>query len=291
MLDKPKISIIGPGVVGSALAKLARQAGYRIAAVAGGSDRESAIELARDVEATPFEHLAEAAAAGDLVLLTVRDQALGPVCEQLAASGGLAKKPIVAHCCGAIGSDVLTAARQVGCGVGSMHPLQSFPDVESALARLPGTYCFIEGDPEALAVLEPLVRALGGHPVKIDPAVKPLYHAAAVMGANYITTMLDAALELLQQTGLDRNLAREAIGPLVRATVENTLAKDTAQALTGPIARGDIETLKRHLSAMEKMDAIRKLYCAVGLKTVEIALAKGTVDKKAAQAMQKLLRA
>lgn len=288
MLDKPKISIIGPGVVGSALARLAWRAGYKIAAVAGGSSAQSARELARTVEATPFENLGEAAAAGQLVLLTVRDKAIIPVCEQLASSGGLIKKPVVAHCCGAMGSDVLSAAHQVGCAVGSMHPLQTFPDVESAMAKLPGTYCFIEGDPAGRAVLETLARALGGNPVIIDSAVKPLYHAAAVMGANYITTMLDAALELLQHAGLDRNLAREAIGPLVRGTVENILTKDTVAALTGPIARGDTETLKRHLTAMKKMGAIGKLYCEVGLRTIELAITKGTIDKKNAQAMRNL---
>ncbi len=277
-------------MVGSAIARLAHQAGYTISAVAGGSRAKNSIELARAVDATPYEHLAQAAAAGQLVLLTVRDAAIIPVCEQLAASGGLAHKPIVAHCCGAVGSEVLSAAKKAGCAIGSMHPLQTFPDVESAVTRLPGAFCFIEGDSAACDALEQLANAIGGNPVKIDPAVKPLYHAAAIMSANYIITLLDAALELMQQAGIDRNIARKALGPLVRATVENTIANDTAKSLTGPIARGDIETLKRHLTTMEKMDpAMRKLYCQIGLRTIGIAVEKGTVDNVAAQAMRKLL--
>lgn len=293
MLNKPDISIIGPGVVGSALARLACKAGYRIAAVAGGSHPARSRELAKAVGGIYAEDLAEAAAAGQLVLLSVRDEAIVSVCEQLADSGGLSHKPIVAHCCGAMGSDALLAAQKVGCAVGSMHPLQTFPDIESALARLGGTYCFIEGDPKATDALESLAGALGGNPVHIDQAVKPLYHAAAVMGANYITTMLDVAFELLERTGLSRSLARKAIGPLVRATVENTLAKGSSAALTGPISRGDVETVHSHLAAMEKTGVAtntKNIYRQMGLHTIDIALAKGTIDDASAKALLKLLQ-
>jgi len=205
--EKSTISIIGPGVVGKALARLASQVGYRIAAVAGGSQARSALALARAVGASAMEP-AEAAAAGELVLLTVRDEAIGPLCGQLARAGALAHKPIVAHCCGAMGSEVLAPARQLGCAVGSMHPMQTFPDADAAIATLPGAYFFIEGTGLAATALEQLARDIGCQTGRINSADKPLYHAAAVMGANYLTTMLDAAFELFTQAGLGRDQAR-----------------------------------------------------------------------------------
>jgi len=290
--EKSTISIIGPGVVGKALARLASQVGYRIAAVAGGSQARSALALARAVGASAMEP-AEAAAAGELVLLTVRDEAIGPLCGQLARAGALAHKPIVAHCCGAMGSEVLAPARQLGCAVGSMHPMQTFPDADAAIATLPGAYFFIEGTGLAATALEQLARDIGCQTGRINSADKPLYHAAAVMGANYLTTMLDAAFELFTQAGLGRDQARQAIAPLATAAVENTLNKDAPAALTGPIARGDLETLAKHLEAMQRAgtsEETKKLYRQAGVRTVQIAKTKGTLSQANAQALIKLLR-
>ena len=290
MIEKPDISIIGPGVVGTALGRLAYRAGYRVVAVAGGSQPERARALAEAVGGAKVLSLPAAGSAAGLVLLTVRDAAIQQVCEQLAHAGGLGHHPVVAHCSGALDCEVLAAARKVGCPVGSMHPLQTFPDIEAALRAIPGSYFFIEGDGPAAVVLEQLARCLAGHPVRIDPRVKPLYHAAAVMGANYLTTLLDAALQLYQTIGVDRLQARKAIAPLVRATVQNALEKGTAEALTGPISRGDVETVRRHLEAMEKVDeAMRDLYRALGRRTVEIAARGGKIDSRTQKALLQLL--
>ncbi len=290
MAKKPDISIIGPGVVGTALGRLACSAGYRVAAVGGGSQPARAQALAEAVGGAKVSSPPEAASAGQLVLLTVKDAAIQPVCEQLARAGGLGHHPVVAHCSGALNCEVLSAARQMGCSVGSMHPLQTFPNVEAAISALPGAYFFIEGDRSAVVVLEQLTRCIGAHPVRIDPSVKPLYHAAAVMSANYITTLLDAAMQLYQTIGVDRTEARKAVAPLVRATVENVLKKGTGEALTGPISRGDVETVRRHLEAMGQVDeATRDLYRILGRRTVEIARRKGSIDSRTQKALLRLL--
>jgi predicted short-subunit dehydrogenase-like oxidoreductase (DUF2520 family) len=289
--DKPDIAIIGPGAVGSVVGILARRAGYRVAAVAGGAKPDARENLARTLGASAMTP-AEAARAARLVLLTVRDDAIASLCEDLARAGALAHKPTVAHCCGAAGSEILTPAGELGCQVGSMHPMQTFPSIDAAVATLPGTYFSIEGTGPACDTLEHLARDIGGKTLRINAADKPLYHAAAVMGANYLTTMLDAALEMFVQAGLERGIARRAIAPLARAAVENTLSKDAPQALTGPLARGDLETIAAHLAAMRRAgtsEPTQKLYRQAALRTIPLARAKGSADKPTIEALTKLL--
>jgi predicted short-subunit dehydrogenase-like oxidoreductase (DUF2520 family) len=287
---RPRITIIGPGRVGSSLAKLAFRAGWRFAAIAGGHHPERTAHLAEELGA-PVLPLAKAAAAGELILLTVRDNAIPSVCDQLAAAGGLDRKPIVAHCSGALSSADLASARRIGCPVASIHPLQTFPDVEAAVARLPGTYCFLEGDADATTALEQLARDIHAIPVQIDPAVKPLYHAAAVFSSNYILTLLDAAISLFGTTGLDEPHCREALLPILHATVHNFQTKGASGALTGPLARGDEVTVEHHVENLRRHDPeILRLYAEVGARTIRMACQKGALDEHTAARLAALLK-
>jgi len=289
--QRPDITIIGPGKVGRAIATLAARAGYRIAAVAGrdaARTRQIAGLLGPDVKACSAP---EAARAAGLVLLTVPDDAIERVCRKLADAGAFRAESVVAHCSGALSSDALLSAReQCGCAVGSMHPLQTFPSPGAAAERFGGTYCFCEGDERALGELEALAKAIGGVPVRIAKESKPLYHAAAVMACNYLAALLDAAVALAEQAGVDRSTYLRAMAPIVRATVENVFASGPEAALTGPIARGDAETVRRHLEAMANVDArLDGLYRAAGEWTVELAKRKGTIDARAAQELPRVL--
>lgn len=283
------ITIIGPGKVGTAIGVLAVRAGLRVAAVAGRKNAGvAAAAIGPAVRAcTP----PEAAAAGKLVLLTVPDDAIEKVCAELAAVGAFAEGSIVAHCSGALSSEILAPARgRCAWGVGSMHPMQTFPTVEAAVAKLPGAYCFCEGDEQAVATLEQLARAIGAKPVRMDPAGKVLYHAAAVMACNYVTALLDAAVTVYGKAGIKSESAMAAIAPLVRATVENVAAMGPAEALTGPIARGDQAVVRRHLEALGRCDnELTALYKTLGKRAVELALRKGTIDDAKADALRKLL--
>lgn len=275
MEPRPTITIIGPGKVGCALGRVARRVGYRIAAVSAGRDETRTAKQAAEMDA-PILPLAQAAAAGQIVLLTVKDGAIQPVCEQLAATGALAHQPVVAHCSGALSSDILTAAKKLHCPVASMHPLQTFPSIDAAISRLPGTFWFLEGEDDAITPLTQLAKALGGHPRTLLAKDRPLYHAAAVFGANYLTTLLDAALTLLHDVGLTEADARDAISPLTRATIDNVLTLSPAKALTGPIARGDTHTVKAHLDALRKTHPeLLDLYRTVGCLTAQLAQRTG----------------
>jgi len=173
-----------------------------------------------------------------------------------------------------------------------MHPMQTFPDVEAAMEELPGSYAFCEGDESAVEVLNALATEIGCRTVNMDVANKPLYHAAAVTACNYVTTLLDSALSMMDQAGIDRKIALESLMPLVRATVDNNAVMGPERSLTGPIARGDIATVKQHLQALAAGgdETLLKLYKAAGLATVDLAVRKETIDDARADALRQLFK-
>ena len=290
MTDAPAIAIIGPGVVGTALGVLARRAGLPVTAI-GGRQFAAAARAAERIGGDVAPMTIEAAAgAGDLVLLCVSDDAIEAVCGQLADAKAFGEGVIVAHCSGALSSDALSAARELGCSVGSMHPLQTFPTADAAVGRFAGVYCFCEGDNDAVAALTALAEAIGGQPVRVSSAGKALYHAAAVMAGNYTTALLDAAVEMCRQADIDPQAAQAALSVLAAATADNARTMDLAASLTGPIARGDVGTIRRHLAAMADCPAdVTHLYCVAGLRTVDLALRKGTIDDHTARELRNTL--
>lgn len=289
---KTDIAIIGAGKVGTALGILAAEAGYHVTAVACKTLKHAEVAAARISPDTKALSAADAAGMGRLVLLTVPDGAIAGLCEELAAAGAMAKGTIVAHCCGAFGSDILVSARKGGCAIGAMHPLQTFPTVEAAVERLPGAWCFVDGDDEAVSVLTQLAADIGGRPQRIDPSGKALYHASAAMASNHLAALMDAATALAGGAGIEPQVALAALGPLVRATLENVLAMGPEQALTGPVARGDAATVDRHVKAMKASKLpveLRAFYKAAATWTIELALRKGTIDQADAQELKRAL--
>lgn len=285
------IAIIGPGTVGSAIAAAAARAGWAIAAVAArteASARAAAEWLPGSPAAGPIEQVAS---AGALLLLTVPDDAIVPLAKRLAEARAVNEATVVVHCSGALGSDALAPLAQAsGCAVASMHPLQTFPDPASAVETLPGTYWFCEGDPRALAVIEPLVADLQGEYRPIDPNRKALYHAAACMACNYLATLQEAAIAAATLGGIAPQDARNALAPLVAATVENVHRFGAGKALTGPIARGDVDTVRRHLAALDATEAdLAGLYRQLGRRTVTLAENARKIDHPTAEALRELL--
>lgn len=290
MTAKPDIVIIGPGTVGTTLAILAAKAGYRVAAM-GGRNADS-LQAAAEVVGTTIRRGPpdEVAGLGGLVLLTVPDDAIAPLCRDLAAGHAFAPGAVVAHCSGALASDVLSPARGNGCHVASLHPLQTFPSVEAGLRKFAGTYCFCEGDPYGLAVVEKLAADLGGRPVRMNAQGKLLYHAAAVFASNYFVGLVDAAVASAGHAGIAQADALAALAPLVKATAENVFAEGPEEALTGPIARGDAGLVARQYHDVTAADPrLGELYRLLGLWTIDLALRKGSIDKPKAQELRRAL--
>ena len=181
----------------------------------------------------------------------------------------LAPKPIALHTSGALSSDVLSELKARGWSTGSLHPLISVTDPQTPLA---GAFWCVEGEPRAVRLAKRIVRDLGGTSFSINSAEKPLYHAAAVMTAGHVTALFDVALEMLVACGLTRKTARQILQPLLASAVHNLETKDPAQALTGSFARGDVETVKRHLAALKdhKLADALDLYCRLGKRSIKL---------------------
>lgn len=172
----------------------------------------------------------------------------------------------------------------------SAHPVKSFADPAAAAESFAGTWCGIEGDAEALAVLRPAFEAIGGRPFDVDPARKTLYHAAGVFGCNYLTALLDLALRCYAAAGVPGETAAEILAPIARETVANALALGPAEALTGPIARGDAGTVARHAAALRDWDADAwAAYRAMGWAAADLAERKGDATAAALAAIRTLL--
>jgi predicted short-subunit dehydrogenase-like oxidoreductase (DUF2520 family) len=285
------LNVIGAGRVGRTLARLWRASdAFTIQDVLdrtphGGRSATAFIGAGRAVESL------EAMRAADVWMLTPPDARIVHSCEALAASGLLRAGDVVFHCSGSLASAELASAARCSAAVASVHPLKSFADAAEAARTFPGTHCAAEGDGAALVVLRPAFERLGGCVSEIAPEHKVLYHAASVIVCNYLVALLEAGLRCYEQAGLRRDTATAMMEPLVRETVDNVFRLGTAQALTGPIARGDDAVVARHLAALGAWDAeAGELYRRLGAVTLELARARGEVSPEALARLSALLK-
>jgi predicted short-subunit dehydrogenase-like oxidoreductase (DUF2520 family) len=279
-----KIAIVGAGVLGTSLGMLLQRAGHSLVALCSRTKKKAKAAAGHlgNVEVVGDPGLA--AMGADLVLLAVPDREIEGVVEQVVAGGALKRGAVVAHLAGGLPSSLLDAVRAAGAHRGSLHPLQTFADVDTAVRLLPETYFCVEGDPEAVALLRSLAVGIGGQVVTLSAGKKALYHAGAVAASNFVVTLVDFAVGLLVQAGVPAKEALPALLPLLKGTVANLAAVGLPGALTGPIARGDTLTVERHMEALKAApgDLVR-LYRELARKNVELALRKGTVDKRQAE--------
>jgi predicted short-subunit dehydrogenase-like oxidoreductase (DUF2520 family) len=250
----PALNLIGAGHVGRVFGRLwAEQGSFRIQQVltrSAASAQQAVDFIGAGSVATAYEQLQPAA----VHVLAVGDDQIAAASEALARAVPL-KDSIVFHCSGALASDQLRAAREAGALVASVHPIRSFADPAAVAAQFSGTFCGIEGDDGALAVLTPALQAIGAQPVTINASAKTVYHAAAVFASNYLVTVLDAALRAYQAAGISEPVARQLAQPLASESMANVFRLGAAAALSGPIARGDLATVARQQQAVSQWDA------------------------------------
>lgn len=288
---KPTVAIVGCGTVGTAIGKLLARAGCRITGVATTSlktaGRAAGIISAERFSDRPWGITPDA----DVVFITTPDDVIQSTCETIAKHNGFEKGSVVIHCSGALSSAILSPAKECGAMVATLHPLQSFASVEQAEKLVPGSFFGVEGDDAALPVVRQLVRDLGGVLVEISSEGKTLYHAAAVAASNYLVALMHLALELDRSAGMPPDVSFRALLPLIKGTLDNIAAKGIPEALTGPIARGDVDTVAAHVRAIRThTPTLFALYRALGLYTVDLAKAKGTLREEAAEKLVALLR-
>jgi predicted short-subunit dehydrogenase-like oxidoreductase (DUF2520 family) len=280
------IGFIGAGKVGTALAVKLNGKGYRVAAAASRT-RASADRLAESVPGcTAYDSKQAVADTADLVFITTPDDAIAQVAAELTWRPGQS----VVHCSGADSLDSLQPARASGAQVGAFHPLQTFASVAHAIDNLPGTTFALETEGELLETLQQMATDLEGNWIRLGAGDKVLYHAAAVVACNYLVTLVKLATDLWQGFGASRPDAVRALMPLLRGTLNNIENVGLPNCLTGPIARGDMGTITKHLAALEQSaPELLPTYRELGRQTVPIALDKGTIDSARAEELMQLL--
>ncbi|MEA1960121.1 MAG: Rossmann-like and DUF2520 domain-containing protein [Bacillota bacterium] len=283
-----RIGIIGAGVVGTAVGAVLYTKGYEITGVYDIKP-ESTNQLVERIGCTAFDFPQEVSRSADILFITTCDSAIRRAVDSLAQCDGFHLGQIVVHMSGAQSSEVLDRAKDFGAQVLSVHPLQSFANLEMAEKTLPGSIFSIEGDKDAYDAAVCIVETLGGEYFFIDRSAKPLYHAGACVVSNYLVTLIDFGVKLLETTGIPKGLATKSLLPLINGTVKNVENIGIPKALTGPIARGDLSTITKHLACLEEMaPELMKLYSWLGMQTAEIAVEKGTIDTAAMEEFQKM---
>jgi predicted short-subunit dehydrogenase-like oxidoreductase (DUF2520 family) len=283
---KAKIGIIGVGKTGTALASRLYQKAYPIVSVSS-SDLADARNLATMIDGCQAcETSQEVADLAELVFITTPDDIITTVCNEVKWHKG----QNVVHCSGVHSVDILESARKMESNIGCFHPLQTFADTEQAIANLTGSTFGIEAEDPLLTMLKDMATALAGNWVILKPGDKVMYHAAAVFVCNYLITLMKQATDLWYSFGIPPSQASKALIPLVEGTLRNIETVGLPTCLTGPIARGDLGTIQKHIEALNS-DAPKLLstYKELGKQTIPIALAKGTISSKRAVEMQVLL--
>ena len=208
-------------------------------------------------------------AEGGVIVLAVPDDAVPAVASDLAASRLVTEPQVVLHLSGVLDREALTPLEPSGAALGSWHPLQTLSDPQTAPERLRGAVATVEGDARAVDTAAALARGVGMEPVPIAAARKPLYHAAAVVASNFVVALAGVAQRLFVGAGLSEAAARNALATLMAGALENLRAGGPQGALTGPVARGDVETIRRHLEVLRPADA--ELYRMLSRSALELA--------------------
>jgi predicted short-subunit dehydrogenase-like oxidoreductase (DUF2520 family) len=244
MSERFTVGVVGAGRVGAVLAARLRAAGHEIVAVAGESDasRRRIDSLLPGLTASKPSAVARAC---DVLLLTVPDDMLPNVVTVLAASGSLHEGQYVVHTSGRHGLAVLEPARAVGARPVALHPAMTFTGTALDLDRLDGCVFGLTAGPAERDFAEGLVADLGGRPMWVPEEMRTLYHAALAHGANHLVTLVSEAMEMLAAAGSDDPAG--TLRPLLTAALDNALEQGDA-ALTGPIVRGDLNTIRAHVA-------------------------------------------
>jgi len=283
------IAVIGAGKVGTAIARALSTKGYRVVAVADlkKDARERAASLAGS---RPFESCVEAAARADVVIITTPDGAIEGVCGDISGSNASLVGKKFIHMSGALPLAALETAASRGADTLSIHPIATFADLMSAERFLPGSAFGVTCDLALLPWARDFVSAMGGRTLVVADGDKVLYHSAAVVACNLLAMVSYGAYVIARRLGFRDEETSQAFGPLAAATVENVSALGPASALTGPLARGDIGTIRAHIDVLEKFDpGLAEMYRAVSLWGLRLTEECGELDMGVIEQMKEIL--
>jgi len=283
---RKRVGFIGAGRVGCAMAWHCRRLGYPIAGVTDLKPKQAWVVYG--LMKKEYERLSsrEVAAGSDVLFLTVPDTHIAAVFESVRK--WLMPGTIVVHCSGALGTDVLSGAREQGLGALALHPVQSFSSHSQAIKGLPGSYFAADGSVTGLRFGRHLVRQLHGGWVIVRGADRSLYHAMCVFASNLVSALFDGAEEIGRELGISQRRAGVMLAPLARTVLDNVAEQGAEPSLTGPVERGDALTVAAHLRALEKRTPrLAPMYRVMSGRLVEMARRRGL----AGAAVRKLQKA
>lgn len=264
-----KISLIGAGVVGTAILKMLSDKGYIPASIISRS-ADSAKRAAALTGCPGWSvKIEELDPLSDIVIISTPDDAISEVVESLSERGRVKPGAVVFHTSGVHSSEILLPLKKFRVVLLSIHPVQTFINLDQAIKAIPGTYFGIEGDSPEIA--RKIVGELGGIPVVIDAEKKALYHAACVFSSNYLVTLIHLSNIIMERakTGGDENSG--ILNPLIKTTVENVMNYGVKSALTGPVLRVDKGTLREHIKALKRyLPALSNLYVELASRTADL---------------------
>ena len=264
------INFIGCGKLGKTLGFLLQH--QRVATIGGiiNTSLDSAQQACEFIGAGTAQMSLDKLPSADLTFIAVPDDHIKTVADRVANGASLKPGSIFVHCSGFLPADVMAALQQKGYLIASAHPMCSFADPNLSIQSYPGTYCAIEGDAAALPTIERLFQGIGSITYRVNASQKGLYHAAGVFASNYLVSLNSIAAQCLIDAGVSPDTAQQVIARLMQVTLQN-LEKTGCpkKSLTGPIKRGDCNTVAGHLASLSN-DRHRRAYQQLGLEALSL---------------------
>lgn len=262
-----RIGIIGAGKVGTTLGKYLSIHGKNVTGFYSRT-HESADEAATFAETETYSSLCKLVEKSDVIFITTPDGVIHQVWGDLLHQD--ISNRIICHFSGSLSSQVFFGREEAGASGISMHPMYAFSDKFHSYEQFHTAYLTLEGDPEAVAVMKPMWEAIGHHVLTLKAEDKIKYHAAAAMASNEMLGLMQASLDILSECGFSEKDSMALLTPLVQGNIASMLEKGCVNALTGPVERGDAQTVRKHLQALEGSKA-GKIYQSLGSTMVELA--------------------
>ena len=281
-----KIGIIGAGKVGCSLGRYFVEQGLGVAGYSSKT-KESVETAATFTNTRAYDSLYQLVSENNLIFITTPDDCISEVWAQIVQYDYNEKNKIICHFSGSLSSDVFLNREKRGFYACSFHPMYAFSDKFTSYKQLNQVMFTAEGDKEALAELCPLLERLGNPVFVIKGKKKERYHAAASLISNMMIGLYQMGIDMLVDCGFSETEARSLVKPLVEGNIQHLLGTSPEQALTGPIERGDVETIKKHLAQLT--DREHQVYIGLGRTLTEVAERKN--PHKDYAVIEELLRA
>ncbi len=285
------LNIVGCGRVGRALgALLVRNSICTRVAICNRTVESSARAATFVPSSVAVSSIAELPAA-DCWMLACADSAIRDVVSALADTSALTPGALVFHVSGALSSHELSPLAEFGAKLGSLHPVRSIASPELVVSSFGGTVCAIEGEPTAVSDLRGIVERIGGRPFEVDARSKLICHAGHVLASNYVVTVLDVARRLYAEAGIPDHVVEMMLPPIVRGTIENVCALGTTAALTGPVARGDVDLVRQQLRGLSELNPeVAALYRELVRHAAHLAARRGEIAPSSLSELERIAR-